>query len=408
MAIKQLHIENFRSFKELDLELDDFNVVIGANASGKSNFIEIFRFLRDIARDGLENAISLQGGTAYIKNLNHPDKNIIISYTMDTINEIPKLVIDEDSASVYNLQNTFVLSVEDGVIFIDGDFIKLGVELSNTLDKKSKENIDIEIRKTDTGEFYRNISPDYPIRIYDNIIDFLTRLYTRSPDKRELLNTLILETSPYNKDTKLTTISFFDLHPGITKRDAPKLGKIELNDDAGNLSITLDKILENKNEKRRFLNYVNYLLPFVKDVKVDRDFDGAYITKVKETYFEDKYLPSYMLSDGTINVLSLVVALFFEKKPFIIIEEPERHIHPSLISGLMDLIKEASEDKQVIITTHNPEFVKHTPDRNLLLATRNEEGFTDIVRPVEKENIRACLDNDLGIDELYIQSLLEI
>ncbi len=408
MAIKKVHSENFRSFKELDLELDDFNVVIGANASGKSNFIEIFRFLRDIARDGLENAISLQGGTAYIKNLNHPDKNIIISYTMDTINEIPKLVIDEDSASVYNLQNTFVLSVEDGVIFIDGDFIKLGVELSNTLDKKSKENIDIEIRKTDTGEFYRNISPDYPIRIYDNIIDFLTRLYTRSPDKRELLNTLILETSPYNKDTKLTTISFFDLHPGITKRDAPKLGKIELNDDAGNLSITLDKILENKNEKRRFLNYVNYLLPFVKDVKVDRDFDGAYITKVKETYFEDKYLPSYMLSDGTINVLSLVVALFFEKKPFIIIEEPERHIHPSLISGLMDLIKEASEDKQVIITTHNPEFVKHTPDRNLLLATRNEEGFTDIVRPVEKENIRAFLDNDLGIDELYIQSLLEI
>jgi len=62
VAIRRLRVENFKSFKQLDLELGDFNVVIGANASGKSNLVQIFRFLRDIGQHGLENAVSLQGG----------------------------------------------------------------------------------------------------------------------------------------------------------------------------------------------------------------------------------------------------------------------------------------------------------------------------------------------------------
>ena len=59
MAIKRIKVSNFKSFKELDLELGNFNVVIGANASGKSNFVQIFKFIRDINDLGLDNAISL-------------------------------------------------------------------------------------------------------------------------------------------------------------------------------------------------------------------------------------------------------------------------------------------------------------------------------------------------------------
>ena len=70
MAIKRIKIQNFRSFRDVEIELGDLNVVIGANASGKSNFIQIFRFLRDIAQSGLKNAISMQGGVEYLRNLN--------------------------------------------------------------------------------------------------------------------------------------------------------------------------------------------------------------------------------------------------------------------------------------------------------------------------------------------------
>ena len=44
MSIQRIHVENFKSFSELDIELSRFNVVIGSNAAGKSNFISIFKY----------------------------------------------------------------------------------------------------------------------------------------------------------------------------------------------------------------------------------------------------------------------------------------------------------------------------------------------------------------------------
>jgi hypothetical protein len=70
--VQRLILRNFRSFKEVDMELRPLNIVVGANASGKTNLVQAFRFLRDIARHGLENAVALQGGAEYLTNLNSP------------------------------------------------------------------------------------------------------------------------------------------------------------------------------------------------------------------------------------------------------------------------------------------------------------------------------------------------
>ena len=79
MAIKSIRVKNFKSFKDVEVHLGNFNVLIGANASGKSNFIHIIEFLRDIQRHGLENAISLQGGPEYLTNLNiGPDEGLFV------------------------------------------------------------------------------------------------------------------------------------------------------------------------------------------------------------------------------------------------------------------------------------------------------------------------------------------
>ena len=68
MPITRIAVATFKSFSELDIPLSSFNVVIGSNASGKSNFISVFKFLRDIARNGLANAIAMQGGPEYLRN----------------------------------------------------------------------------------------------------------------------------------------------------------------------------------------------------------------------------------------------------------------------------------------------------------------------------------------------------
>ena len=70
MTIKKLIVSNFRSFDKINVDLHNLNVVIGANASGKSNFIQIFKFLRDIVEFDLDNAISMQGGSDYLLNAN--------------------------------------------------------------------------------------------------------------------------------------------------------------------------------------------------------------------------------------------------------------------------------------------------------------------------------------------------
>lgn len=115
------------------------------------------------------------------------------------------------------------------------------------------------------------------------------------------------------------------------------------------------------------------------------------------------------MSDGTINITALIIILYFERKPLIIIEEPERTIHPHLISKIVDMMKDVSErfEKQIIVTTHNPEMVKYAGLENILLVNRNGEGFSQISRPFEKEEVKIFLENEMGIEELYVQNLLE-
>ena len=70
MSIKKITATNFKSFEKLEVKPGKFNVPIGANASGKSNFIQILKFLRDITNHGLDNAISMQRGIKYLRNIN--------------------------------------------------------------------------------------------------------------------------------------------------------------------------------------------------------------------------------------------------------------------------------------------------------------------------------------------------
>jgi predicted ATPase len=91
-----------------------------------------------------------------------------------------------------------------------------------------------------------------------------------------------------------------------------------------------------------------------------------------------------------------------------IIEEPERNIHPYLISRVVEMMKEASQKKQIIVTTHNPEIIRHADLESILLISRDKEGFSTISRPSEKEEVKTFLDNEIGIEELYIQDLLSV
>ncbi|WP_257493081.1 AAA family ATPase [Actinomyces wuliandei] len=71
MRITQVSASNWRNFKSLDLRLDRRLFVVGPNAAGKSNLLDLFRFLGDIARPGggLTSAISSRGGLSRVRSL---------------------------------------------------------------------------------------------------------------------------------------------------------------------------------------------------------------------------------------------------------------------------------------------------------------------------------------------------
>ena len=74
---------------------------------------------------------------------------------------------------------------------------------------------------------------------------------------------------------------------------------------------------------------------------------------------------------------------------------------------MVSMMKDASRNKQIIITTHNPEIVKHVDIDSLLLVSRDKDGFSKIYKPADISEIQTFLKNDIGVDELYVQNLLE-
>jgi len=119
-----------------------------------------------------------------------------------------------------------------------------------------------------------------------------------------------------------------------------------------------------------------------------------------EMYVGNKNFDEFIQNQNCI--IALIIALYFDSKPIIIIEEPVRNIHPYLISRLVNMMKEVSEEKQIIITIHNPEVIKHEGLENIFLVSRNKEGFSTISKPSEKEEVEIFLENELGIEELYV------
>ena len=99
MAITKLTVENFKSFDKLEVELRPFNIVVGSNASGKSNFLDVFKFLRDIEASSLERAIGIRGGGEILRNFNL-DENQVLRICVETDDVKRRIVYIEQNRTI--------------------------------------------------------------------------------------------------------------------------------------------------------------------------------------------------------------------------------------------------------------------------------------------------------------------
>ena len=414
MVIKKIKVTNFKSFGNLEIELGNFNVLIGPNAAGKSNFVHIFEFLRDIVSSGLNNAVSMQGGVEYLRNINIGSSerlsiNVVSTQEFGLLarrlreNLIETKIYETiyEFALKFNKRGSGFRIAEDKLIQ-KCKFVRLDRPGKKIKEKEILGDGEIIIFSTNGKvKIDLNIPERVPLKKEDIFPPFL-------PEEKLPNRTLLLETSYFLirlLEGIFRDISIYDFDPKLPKKATPITGKAELEEDGSNLSIILKNITENKEKRRKLFNLVKDLLPFVENLDVEKFADKSLLFKLQETYFKNQYLPASLISDGTINITALIIALYFEKKPLVIIEEPERNIHPYLISKVVDMMKDASQKKQIIVTTHNPEIVKHAGLDNILLVSRDKNGFSKISRPRDKEEIRTFLEH-IGIEELYVQNLL--
>jgi len=414
MAIKRITLTNFKNFDKLDIELGKFNILIGANASGKSNFIQIFKFLRDITNHGLDNAISMQGGIEYLRNINIGSSE---NFSLEVISNQEYQVIlakgkDKEFIGITVSETNYKFTmnfkkkglgfeiVEDRFIQ-KGEFFIIKFPPLRIGKKKTLGTGEIIISKIN-GKFDVKLNSPNGVEIKKEDIFPPLSLERKVKPKTLFLNNQSVITPLFDK------ISIYDFDPKLPKKATPITGKIELEEDGNNLAIVLKNIIENKEKKRKFSNLLRDLLPFVDKLDVEKIADKSLLFKLREIYARKSFLPAPFISDGTINITAIIVALYFEQRPVTIIEEPERNIHPSLISRVVNMLHDASNKKQIIVTTHNPEIIKYANLEDILLIARNKSGFSTISRPALKEEVKIFLKNEIGIEDLYVQNLLEV
>ncbi len=419
MYISHLSISNFKSFHRADIKLGKFIVLIGANAAGKSNFLQLFKFIRDIAQYGLGNAIHLQGGSEYLRNLNLKRSNNQIGFGIKFeilkeygIKRETNLGVIEAKLKNFYYSFKIKLQKKENSFKVIKDELTAGLHLigfdsNNSMYDYGNANLTI------------NLANDkYNIDLKSNLNDInIYDLFPLLPDTIKFLNEgkykkIIIESPfiymfPFERIANFCkNIAIYDFDTRLPKKASQYIGKAELEENGENLTVVLRKILAEQSQKRMLFNLVNNILPLIESIEVKSVFDKYFQFLIKESFLGDKLIPSSMISDGTIFIIALIIAIYFENKPLAMFEEPERRIHPFIISKIIDMMKDASQNKQIIISTHNPEAVKHADIENLLLISRDERCFSTISRPAEKEQIKVFLQNEIGIEELYVNNLL--
>ena len=416
MLIRRMRILNFKTFRTAEIELDSFNVIIGSNAAGKSNFIQILRFLRDIAESGMKDAVSLQGGGEFIRPVGlTPPVPLTLELDLEFGEQPVTMAFCEDrdrtvEVMVPGARYTLQAAIQNGEIQITKEEIRATGEFLACENRRKECSLgpgSLLLTREKDGLPRQEIEPPaiaeridvgtvvpHPLLPSSSILE--------DPVFFPPLSPLIFRVANFFR-----SLAVFDMDPSLAKHATLLTGKSTLAEDGSNLSLALKRILEDSQEKRKMLMLLTDLLPFVKDLRVERLGDRSLVTSLKETYAGKKMLPALLLSDGTMIMIALIIALYFDNRSPLIFEEPGRNIHPHLISRLIEMMKEVADrqQRQIIITTHHPEIVKYAGPEYVILLQRDKKGHSIFSRPQENEEIQAFLE-EMGIEDLYVQDLL--
>jgi predicted ATPase len=435
MAIRRIHVRNFKSFKDAEIQLSPLTVLLGANASGKTNLVHLFRFLRDISRWGLEDAVYRQGGVDYLLNRHIGTKEPLeVDVEADTC--WTNLINHDKGAHDFRAERVrYAFAVQfsrDGKMLVLRDDLQLVIRWF-VIEPQRKPEIHPQ------GQFYLTLRRDAEHRIeidapfgrdlpltlaqflrvvpVDGIVGMTDIPFNPSMlHQRVKEDSLLIETDsgvikgmfrPFLLPFAYAGVH--DFQPNRIRQACKNASGVILEEDGSNLSMVLRGVLSNPEKARKLRNLLSVFVRHIEDVRIVSMGDGSLGWEVDESFESKEVLPAPYLSDGVAQIVALLVVLYFSEKRFaqvLVIEEPDRHIYPYFIERLVATLQEASAERQVIITTHNPEVVRHVPLESLRLVSRDQHGLSSVSEPASSEHVQNFLKDELGVDFLFAKDLL--
>ena len=381
--LKTIKLTNLLSFgAETEITFNTgLNVLIGANGSGKSNLIEAISLLQAMPRD-LTKAVSDGGGIqewlwkgeenpiakieAVIQNpngqqsLRHTLKFRAMNYRIEVINELIENEKMYDGAG-YN-QKYFYYRY-------DGKQATVNEKVKSRKRVLHWENIE-----TDQSILAQRQNPDaYPEMAYLSNSYKKIRLYRDWQFGRD---------APARKAQRADLANDF------------------LAENIINLAPILNTLRQTRDAKKKLLETLKLFYEDIEDFDI-RLLPGGYV----EIFFQENNfnhpIPATRLSDGTLRYLSLLAILLHPNPPpLICIEEPELGLHPDVLPTLIDLLKEAAQKTQVIITTHSADLVDALSDTpEAVLVFDKQQGSTTVTR-LNKEDLADWL-KDYSLGQLW-------
>jgi predicted ATPase len=358
MLIKRLTLKKILSFKETTVDLQQLNVLIGPNAVGKSNLIEAISLLQ-AAPTGIEGQILRGGGVRQWLWLGDSEPVELAEVECE-------LTLPPWRQLFYRLD------------FWGGP---PGFEIlhERLMDGPSGPDAQAYFMRSDKGVRFGARAPE--------LAEAQPAGIAMSPKESVLARFKSLaDTTPITDvGMSLEQIKIFrEFKTGPTSQArsgiSTSVPKDYLWEDAGNLALVLHE-LDFLGGHDRVREYLHRFCDRFEDVKV-RVGEGLARPFLREAGLSDM-LSGIRMSDGTLKFLCLLAVLFHPKPaPLVCIEEPELGLHPDALRLVAEVLVEASERTQLIITTHSEALVDALTDRpeSVLVCERDFENGTQFKR----------------------------
>lgn len=388
-VVRSLILKQFRSVPSGRIDFDNPTFLVGHNGSGKSNIADAIAFLAEAMSSPLHEILDRRGGIASILHKTpekHPSPNLGIAIECDYREHIKSEITNFDDLGP-DLSNN-ISAIRYALEIKPLPEYRFAVDREQCILTKfdgSKGWFDRQQKKlrTNVGLFAGKTTEVRPESL---ALPIMGSINAFSP---------VLQL--------LGDMRVYSIEPSRLREMQDPDSGANLRRDGTNAASVLEEIRRRiPQDIPRIEQFLSAIVPGASSVSTIRHGQKLTLEFVhkwndtKQLNFE-----AFNMSDGTLRAFALLLAVFQRERPsLILVEEPEASLHPAAMGAILDLLRHASKQMQVIVSTHSPEMLdaRWIEDKHLRVVTW-QEGATS-VSPVSEMSKKALQQHLMGAGEL--------